>query len=90
MTWPHPLSTLSKLKTSHTVFGDDQDTDEEEEEEEEEGEEEAPLSPQPPLLPASQPTAPAQARSSFDEIYKPSELTEFDSLFTRNMVRTAE
>ena len=29
-------------------------------------------------------------RDSFDEVYKPQELTDFDSLFNRNITRTSE
>jgi hypothetical protein len=29
-------------------------------------------------------------QDSFDEVYKPQELTDFDSLFNRNITRTSE
>lgn len=32
----------------------------------------------------------AAATDSFDEVYKPLELTDFDSLFSRNLARTGE
>ena len=75
----------------YAVFGDDSDSEAEEEEEEAEEEEEKEISssPLPRLPPSSRPSSGA-ARSGFDEVYKPFELTEFDSLFTRNMIRTAE
>ena len=33
---------------------------------------------------------PNDKQDSFDEVYKPQELTEFDSLFNRNITRTSE
>ena len=31
-----------------------------------------------------------EKQDSFDEVYKPQELTDFDSLFNRNITRTTE
>ena len=33
---------------------------------------------------------PSSALDSFDEVYKPLELTDFDGLFSRNITRTSE
>jgi len=33
---------------------------------------------------------PSLALDSFDEVYKPLELTDFDGLFSRNIARTSE
>ena len=34
--------------------------------------------------------SPKVKQDSFDEVYKPQELTDFDSLFNRNITRTSE
>lgn len=38
----------------------------------------------------SQEHNPKVKQDSFDEVYKPQELTDFDSLFNRNITRTTE
>ena len=58
------------------------------------------LPPSPPLYIVSEPSAgeneqvlnEATGRNidSFDEVYKPFELTDFDSFFNRNITRTSE